>query len=100
MKMCARDKDEELEDEFEVHVRRQRELMERGRREKGQSFWQYVGLIGAVGWSVVVPMVLGALLGLWIDGKYGTRPRWTVGLLLLGLCVGCVNAWRTITKEQ
>ncbi len=99
--MCAHDDDkEELEDEFEVRVRRQRELIEKGRREKGQSFWGYVGLIGAVGWSVVVPMVLGVFLGLWLDRKFGTGSRWTIALLLFGLCVGCVNAWRTITKEQ
>ncbi|NQT82267.1 AtpZ/AtpI family protein [bacterium] len=98
--MCARDDEEELEDEFEARVRRQRELIEKGRREKGQSFWRYVGLIGAVGWSVVVPMALGVLLGLWLDRKFQTGSRWTLALLLLGLSVGCLNAWRTITKEQ
>lgn len=100
--MSARDKEkeEELEDEFEVHVRRQRELIERGRREKGQSFWRYVGLIGVVGWSVVVPTALGVLLGLWIDRKYETSSRWTLILLIFGLAVGCLNAWRAITREQ
>ncbi len=96
--MSAHDKeDEELEDEFEVRVRRQRELIEKGRLEKGQSFWKYVGLIGVVGWSVVVPMALGVLLGWWL---FGTGSKWTLALLLLGLCLGCVNAWRMITKEQ
>jgi len=98
--MCGHDNEEELEDEFEAHVRRQRELIEKGRGEKGQSFWKYVGLIGVVGWSVVVPMVLGVLLGWWLDGKFGTGSRWTIVLLLFGLCLGCVNAWRMITKEQ
>ena len=98
--MCAHDNEEELEDEFEIRVRRQRALIEKGRLEKGQSFWKYVGLIGVVGWSVVVPMVLGVVLGLWLDGKFGTGSKWTLALLLLGLCLGCVNAWRMITKEQ
>ena len=98
--MLAKDDEDELEDEFEARVRRQRELMEKGREEKGQSFWRYVGLIGVVGWSVVVPMVLGVLLGLLLDRKLGTGFRWTLGLLLFGLCIGCVNAWRMITKEQ
>ena len=98
--MCARDDEDELEDEFEARVRRQRELIEGGRREKGESFWRYVGLIGVVGWSVVVPMALGVLLGVWLDRKYGTGSRWTLALLLVGLCIGCVNAWRMITKEQ
>lgn len=98
--MCARDKEEELEDEFEVRVRRQRARIEKGRREKGQSFWRYVGLMGAVGWSVALPMVLAVLLGLWLDGKFASGSKWTLGLLLFGLAVGCLNAWRLITKEQ
>lgn len=104
--MCARDdgpfgeSDDELEDEFESSVRRQRARIEKGRREKGESFWRYVGLIGTVGWSVSVPMILGTLLGLWIDGKAGTGWRWTLGLLVFGLMVGCLNAWRMVTREQ
>lgn len=98
--MSPRENDDELEDEFEVHVRRRRELIEQGRREKGQSFWSYVGLIGAVGWSVVVPMLLGMVLGRLMDAKLETTYEWTLGLLVLGLAVGCYNAWRMVTKEQ
>ncbi len=98
--MFAHDEEEELEDEFEARVQRQRQRIEKGRREKGQSFWSYVGLMGAVGWSVVVPMVLAILLGLVLDRKFGTGSKWTLGLLLVGLAVGCLNAWRLITKEQ
>lgn len=99
--MCARDREEEeLEDEFAVRIRRQSERIERGRREHGQSFWRYLGLIGTVGWSVVVPMTLGALLGMYIDKKTDTDYQWTLGLLVFGLFIGCLNAWRTITKEQ
>jgi len=69
--MCARDSDE-LEDEFEARVARQTKRIEKGRREKGRSFWSYVGLIGTIGWSVVVPMLLGVFLGLWLDRRFGT----------------------------
>jgi ATP synthase protein I len=98
--MCALDRDDELEDEFEVGVRRQRERIEQGRREKGLSFWRYVGLIGTVGWSVVIPMVLGVLLGLWLDRRFETGWSWTLTLLVFGLGIGCWNAWRVVTKEQ
>jgi len=98
--MCGFGKDEELEDEFEARIRRRRELIEKGRREKGQSFWGYVGLIGTVGWSVAVPMLLGVILGVWLDRKAGGGSTWTLILLLAGVSVGCWNAWRTITKEQ
>lgn len=98
--MYGPDRDEELEDEFEARVRRQRKLMEEGRAESGQSFWSYLGLIGVVGWSVVVPMVLGILAGLWLDGRFTAGYTWTLGLMLLGLCVGCINTWRMITRER
>ena len=91
--------DDELDDAFQATVRRQSERIERGRREKGRSFWQYLSLIGVVGWSVVVPMLLGALLGQWIDRKSGADGPWTLGLLCLGLALGCWNAWRTVTKD-
>jgi len=97
--MSARD-DDELEDEFEARIRRQTERIEKGRRERGMSFWRYLGLIGSVGWSIVVPMVLGGLLGLWLDGKFQVGSAWTLILLVVGLGVGCVNAWRLINKEQ
>jgi len=97
--MCARNKDEELEDEFEMRVARQRERIEQGRREKDRSFWRYVGLIGSVGWGVVVPMLLGTLLGLWLDRKLDTGSKLTFGLLVFGLFIGCLNAWRTMTKK-
>ena len=98
--MCALDKEDELEDEFEVQVRRKRVLIEKGRRERGASFWSYLGLIGTVGWSVVVPMVLGIFLGLWIDRRFAGGYKWTLGLLVFGLGIGCMNAWRAITKEK
>ena len=98
--MCAHDSQDELEDEFETSVRRQRVLIEKGRREKGESFWGYVGLIGAVGWGIVLPMIIGVGVGLWLDRRFGGGSKLTLLLLLLGLSVGCVNAWRTITREH
>ena len=96
--MCAYD--DELEDEFEVRVRSQRALMEKGKQERGESFWRYVGLIGTVGWSIVVPMVLCVFLGLWLDRKLDSGSKCTLGLLLFGLSMGCLSAWRSITREQ
>ena len=92
--------DDELEDEFEIEVGRQRKRIEQGRREKEMSFWSYLGLIGTVGWSVVVPMIAGAFLGSYVDSKAGTTYEWTVGLLVLGLALGCYNAWRMVMNER
>ncbi|MHC4249690.1 MAG: AtpZ/AtpI family protein [Planctomycetota bacterium] len=102
--MSARDRDDELddelEDEFEYRIKRQCARIEKGRHGQGDAFWQYLGLIGVVGWSVVLPMVVGLFVGRWIDRRYETGYAWTIGLLLFGLFMGCLNAWRSITKEH
>jgi ATP synthase protein I len=47
---------------------------------------------GTAGLLLVVPVVIGAYLGRWIDEQApGYSVRWTVNLILLGLAVGIAN---------
>jgi ATP synthase protein I len=92
--------EDRLDDEFERRVRTQTSRMRRARGEEEGSIWSYLGLLGMVGWSIVTPTALGALLGWWIDSRWRTDDSWTLGLLVLGLAVGCFNAWRMITQER
>jgi ATP synthase protein I len=62
--------------------------------------WLGLGTMGLIGWSVVVPTLLGAALGLWLDEKFPSVHSWTLTFLLLGLMLGCVNAWHWIEKED
>ena len=57
-------------------------------------------MFGLIGWSVVIPTLLGVALGLWIDQTWPSRYSWTLMLLLLGIILGCLNAWRWISQEQ
>ncbi len=54
---------------------------------------------GLIGWSVTVPTLLGAVLGIWVDKHYPSSLSWTLMLLLLGLIVGCANAWHWVASE-
>jgi ATP synthase protein I len=54
--------------------------------------WAYVGL----GFEIVVPIVLGLLLGLWLDGRWGTRPWLAVVGVLLGIAAGFYNFFRVV----
>lgn len=83
-------------EDFLHEVERQAERLQAGRH---LSFWQGVGLVGAVGWMVSAPVVLGALLGRWLDARIGGGLFWTLGLLATGLAVGCTTAWRHVRKE-
>ncbi len=69
-------------------------------RRNPSQVWFGLGMMGLIGWSVAIPTLLGAALGLWLDARYpGERP-WTLALLVAGLVLGCVNAWHWVAKED
>ncbi len=55
--------------------------------------------MGLIGWSVVIPTLLGAALGIWLDRHFPGSHSWTLALLVAGLVIGCFNAWRWVAKE-
>jgi ATP synthase protein I len=80
-------------------VRAIRQQTERAQGARRLTFWQGLGLIGAIGWMVSLPAVLGALLGRWLDARYASGIFWTLSLLMLGLSLGCASAWRHARRE-
>lgn len=68
--------------------------------ETKSNAWLGLGMFGLVGWSIVVPTLLGAMLGVWLDKRYHQTFSWTLSLLVLGLLVGCVIAWNWVNKED
>lgn len=62
--------------------------------------WFGLGMMGLVGWSVVTPTLLGAALGAWMDKKQIGKYSWTLMFLLIGLIIGCLNAWYWVVKEN
>jgi ATP synthase protein I len=65
-----------------------------------QTVWSGLGMMGLVGWSVVVPTLLGAALGIWLDKNHPGSHSWTLMLLAIGLGLGCFNAWHWVAKED
>lgn len=68
-------------------------------QSKDDRIWFGFGMFGLVGWSVALPIVLGAWLGMWLDGRYPGTHSWTLAALVAGLCIGCWNAARWVMKE-
>jgi ATP synthase protein I len=78
------------------------------RRRERHEFWQRTGerpigrnlaLIGALGWLVVTPTLLGLFAGRWIDRQFGSGIFWTAALLFVGVGFGCWLAWKRIDQE-
>ncbi len=72
----------------------------KARRNSAQGVWFGLGMMGLIGWSVVVPTLLGAALGIWLDKHYPGKHAWTLALLVAGLAIGCLNAWHWVAKED
>lgn len=72
----------------------------KAQRHVTQTVWSGLGMMGLVGWSVVVPTLLGAALGLWLDKRYPGGHSWTLMLLAIGLFLGCFNAWHWVARED
>jgi len=72
----------------------------RARRNDAQGIWFGLGMMGLIGWSVAIPTLLGAALGIWLDRHYPGRHNWTLALLVAGLALGCFNAWHWVAKEE
>ena len=72
----------------------------RTKRRGVQGIWLGLGMFGLIGWSVAIPALLGALLGTLIDKHYPGNHSWTLSLLIVGLFIGCLNAWRWVANEE
>ena len=72
----------------------------KARRHPTPGVWFGLGMMGLVGWSVAVPTLLGAALGIWLDRHHPGKHAWSLALLAAGLAIGCINAWHWIAKES
>lgn len=72
----------------------------KAQRNSAHGVWFGLGMMGLIGWSVVVPTLLGTALGIWLDKHYPGSHSWTLALLVAGLTLGCLNAWHWISKED
>lgn len=72
----------------------------RAKREKKWSFWMGFSVFGIIGWSVMVPTLIGLGLGFWLDKKYPSQFSWTLMLFMGGLIGGCLMAWGWIRSER
>lgn len=72
----------------------------RAREEGDRTLWFGLGTFGLVGWSVMLPTVLGIALGAWLDARHEGDISWILTGLITGVILGCVNAWYWIQKKS
>ncbi len=88
------------EDFFSDQVTKKEKRKLRALRENSGGVWSGLGMMGMIGWSVAVPCLLGAALGIWLDKKYPESFSWTLTFLFSGLITGSIVAWYWVEKED
>ena len=73
--------------------------MERADRDRPTLMAQ-TAFLGVLALLLVIPLVIGAYLGNWLDSlNEGYSVRWTVSLILLGLGIGIFNVYWFIREH-
>jgi ATP synthase protein I len=59
--------------------------------------WQASLQLLGIGWYIALCIVLGVLGGVWLDGKTGSKPLWTIIGLILGVVIAFTGAYRMVS---
>ncbi|WP_419779426.1 AtpZ/AtpI family protein [Maridesulfovibrio sp.] len=87
-------------DEFRRSVGSKEQRKMRAEQKGTVGAWSAFGAMGAVGWLVALPVVLGSLLGAWMDYRWPAKINWTLTMLGAGLFVGCLFAGIWMNREK
>jgi ATP synthase protein I len=71
----------------------------KARDNPAPGLWFGLGVMGVIGWSVTVPTLRGAALGIWLDRHHWSPHSWTLALLVAGLSIGCLNAGFWVARQ-
>ncbi len=84
---------------FITRIKRKADRRSRARSSKS-SVWFGLGMLGMVGWSVGIPTLIGTLVGVWIDKRWDLGFSATLTGILLGVGLGCWNAWFWVKRQD
>ena len=67
-------------------------------KKKPPSVWESLALVGQLGFTIAIPLVLGTLLGNYLDSVTHQKTLFLLLGLLLGLIVGVYGAYRLFAR--
>ncbi|MEK7592493.1 MAG: AtpZ/AtpI family protein [Patescibacteria group bacterium] len=53
--------------------------------------WFYLGAVGDIGFTIAIPIVLGGIVGTYIDTNFGTKPAGVLVFLFLGIVISLIG---------
>ena len=98
--MNNKENPKDIKRSFIEKIKRKEKRKLRARDKKYQAIWFGMGLFGVIGWSVMVPTLIGIAVGIWADRRWPGNISWTLTFLFAGIILGCLNAWYWVEKER
>lgn len=86
--------DDDFEDRLAEAARRAAERSKQGLEDPEPSLGARLGQIGILGWTIVMPTLLGLFLGRWLDRTFDTGVFYSAPLLMIGAAIGFWSAWK------
>jgi ATP synthase protein I len=85
-------------------TREERELQEAVEREHWSRTGEWplgraLAMMGRFGWTIVVPILLGAFVGRWLDRTFNTGVFWSAALVFAGAAAGFWAVWKKMNSE-
>lgn len=82
-----------VENKLKERIGRQTRRMKQAERDRATLLSQTI-YVGTLGLLIVIPVVVGAYVGRWLDDFVeGYSIQWTMSLIILGVVIGAVNAY-------
>ena len=98
--MDNKDSSQNIKHGFIKKIEKKEKRKLRAQKKKDRVIWFGLGLFGVIGWSVMVPTLIGIAVGIWADRKWPGQISWTLTFLFAGIILGCLNAWYWVEKER
>ncbi len=80
--------------ELEQAVERARQRREHWLQTGEWPLGRALAMMGRFGWSMVLPILLGAFVGRWLDRTFHTGVMWSAALVMAGAAFGFWAVWR------
>lgn len=90
-----RHSDRQLGEAARAALRRERQA----RLDPEPSLGRRLGQIGLLGWVIVIPLLLGLLLGRWLDRLLDSGVLFSAAAVFAGACLGLWSAWRWMHRQ-
>ena len=71
----------------------------RAREDREPTIATRLGQIGVLGWAIVAPILIGVVIGRWLDGTFRSGVFFTAPMIMLGAAAGMWTAWRWMHRQ-